>query len=208
MLHRKEPSCCGLALVALAGCLLAAPASPAAAEDAEASDEIPYRSPNAALLLSLGSSAVTAGMNVYMLFLSNGSLSALGARGYYALLFGLNLSPSAGHLYTGDTWHVVGTGLARAFALGLIVAGLAQGGGTGESLAELGPGDALMWLGSLSWIGLTCYDIIDAPFSAHRFNERAAGDAFELNLSPFALAAPAGRPEAGPALGLSLSGRF
>lgn len=196
----------GLLVAALAG-LLAATQAPAAEPLAsEAAAETPRRSPWLALGLSLGSTAVLTGVGIGLVASHQQHDTGLAELGGATAVVGLSLGPAVGHLYTGDYWHALGTSLGRGVAGTMAVAGFVGQLCIFEPCQPPDWAKPVMWIGALGWAGLTVYDLIDAPLSALRFNERAR--TAELGLAPVVLAPPAGHPEAGPALGMGLSGRF
>ncbi len=97
--------------------------------------------------------------------------------GVLALLIG----PSAGHIYSGETGHAVGMSLVRggaaiAFLAGVLKQTMVYGAQADcfEQCTGLKSDDdngaTLMWVGGLTFVAATVYDIIDAPRSARRRN--------------------------------------
>ncbi len=194
-------------LAAALALLLIARAIPAAAERTpDPPTEKPRRSPAVAMGFTLGTLGVATAIGLGLTCGIENERYGLINVDFLIPFLVLGTGPSAGHLYAGEYWHAVVTSLGRTTAGTMVIVG--YGHYLNPFVRTPDWAKVMFWTGALSWLGLAFYDIIDAPFAARRFNERAAGDAFELNLSPLGLAAPAGRPEAGPALGLSLSGRF
>lgn len=208
--------CRSTAAVALAAMLLTAgaraagpatagaPAEPAGEARSQPAAEPPQRSWGLALGLSMGSTVLLSGIGFGL------SMGGYEDAGLAFSLLGSIVGPSVGHIYTGQYWHALGTSLGRGAASGIMVAGLMHSdllapmfGQEPERPAWAVP---LMLLGAAGLVGLTIYDYVDAPLSAVRFNERARGA--QLSLAPLVLQPPAGRPEAGPAVGMGLAGRF
>ncbi len=181
-----------------------APADPDAEPAPELAAELPQRCWGLALGLSMGSTALLSGVGFGL------SMGGYEDAGLALSLLGNIVGPSVGHIYTGQYWHALGTSLGRGAATGIMLAGLMHTDFLASVFGREPDAPAWAWpvtlLGAAGVLGLTIYDYVDAPLSAVRFNERARGA--QLSLAPLVLQPPAGRPEAGPALGMGLSGRF
>ncbi len=194
-------------LAATLALLLLAQATPAATEQApDPPQEPPRRSPWVALGLSLGSTLVTSGLGVGLLLSARSADSDLAEPVVALSLLCLSIGPAVGRFYTDQPWLGIGTTVGRGLAGAAAVFGHTARFCIDDDCHQPNGAKALAWLGLLSWAGLTLYDIIDAPYAAWRFNERAEREQFTLGA--LLLPPPAERPGAGPAVALGLSGRF
>ncbi len=185
-------------------CFLAAPLSAAPAETVEPylsqTMEIPYRSPSFALTLSLAGSIGLIGAGMAM----DNSSSLESSGGMALIALGAIVGPSAGHLYTGQTSRALWFSLGRAAALsGGFLGAMVVGGGHGDETGETGA-IVLAIAGGVTWLGLSLWDIVDAPRSAQRFNEKAHAFA----LAPMVLPPAAADDSDTPAYGLALAWRY
>ncbi len=133
------------------------------------------KSEGTATMLSLGTTAA----GFALLAAAGGQRDGgaeMGTLGVVALLVG----PSAGHLYAGETGHAVGMSLVRggaaiAFIAGVIKATTVYGADCidwCEPSRDSDNGATLMWVGGISFVAATVYDIIDAPRAARRRNTK------------------------------------
>lgn len=132
------------------------------------------KSEGTATLLSLG--ATTGG---FLLLASAGKQQDGGGEMATLGVLALMIGPSAGHIYAGETGHAVGMSLVRggaaiAFVAGIVKATTAYSGSDCidwcEGSRDSDNGATLMWVGGLTFVAATVYDIIDAPRAAHRRN--------------------------------------
>ncbi len=91
----------------------------------------------------------------------------MGTLGVLALMIG----PSAGHIYAGETGHAVGMTLVRGGAALAFIVGVVKAT-TVYASRDSDNGATLMWVGGISFVAATVYDIIDAPRAAHRRNNK------------------------------------
>ena len=142
----------------------------------------PYYSPGAAA----GFSALGIGAAAYLLYRSADDNEE--GMAFFAITVSL-FSPSAGHWYTGDTGRAwTGVGLRSASALLFFVA--------------IGAENEILGIGSIAaYLGVTAYNLVDAPFSAVRMTRRARR---QWRLAPTVIRDVHRRR----ATGLSLIGRF
>ncbi len=139
------------------------------------------KSEGTATMLSLGTTA-----GGFLLLAAAGKQQdgggEMGTLGVLALLIG----PSAGHIYAGESGHAVGMTLVRGGAALAFIAGVVKAttsyGSDCIDWCESSGGDrdngaTLMWVGGLSFVAATVYDIMDAPRAARRRNakERSYG---------------------------------
>ncbi len=105
----------------------------------------------------------------------------------FAGLVGMLVSPSLGHVYTGDyRGALIGAGL-RVAGTGLVVVGAATAlAGAFNAEGQDSDGDALILGGALTIVGGTIYSIVDAPYSAKRANKKRRN----LSLSPAPIQGP------------------
>tara|TARA_R110002073_G_scaffold245044_5_gene407560 strand:- start:105166 stop:105777 length:612 start_codon:yes stop_codon:yes gene_type:complete len=110
----------------------------------------------------------------------------------YAGVIGLLVSPSLGHVYTGDWRGVLIGGGLRLAGTGLVVVGVASA--VGNSFGAVDDNDeddstnlaGLAILGSLAITAGTLYSIVDAPYSAKRANKQHSA----ISLSPAPIQGP------------------
>jgi hypothetical protein len=161
------------------------------------------KSEGTATMLSLGTTAAGLALLAAAGKQENGG-GGTATLGLLALLIG----PSAGHIYAGETGHAVGMSLLRGAALVAFVAGvLKQTMVYGADCIDCSDyhgsdsdnGATLMWVGGLSFIAATVYDIIDSPRAARRRNAKERS----YMVQPMFVQSPAG---AVPALGFG--GKF
>ncbi|MBA2538873.1 MAG: hypothetical protein H0V17_04495 [Deltaproteobacteria bacterium] len=161
----------------------------------------PVKSEGTATMLALGTTAAG-----FVLMAAGGQSGGDGAitMGLLTLLVG----PSAGHIYAGESGHAVGMTLVRGAALVAFVAGVIKStmvyGIDCVDCESSNSGDrdnagTLMWVGGLSFIAASVYDIIDAPRAARRRNAKERS----YMVQPMFVQAPGG---AVPAVGLG--GKF
>ena len=160
---------------------------------ASADDTTP-RSPEVAGLLSVGGTALSAGLFAAGLHFNNNTLAGAG------LLSSL-VTPSAGQIYAGTpfTW---GMGI-RLVSAGLVFAGTS---GIDECLADRGnhchsnplSGLALVGVGALGYAGGIIYDVATASTAAKNYNKR-----HHLQVTP--IVAPT---TASAVVGVGISGSF
>lgn len=134
------------------------------------------KSEGTATMLSLGTTA--AGFALLASAANQDNGGGMGTLGVLALLIG----PSAGHIYAGETGHAVGMSLVRggaaiAFLAGVIKATTVYATDSGDCIDWCNSGDSdngatLMWVGGLTFVAATVYDIIDAPRAARRRNAK------------------------------------
>ena len=111
----------------------------------------------------------------------------------------LTAAPSFGHLYAGERRRaLVGMGL-RVAALGVAVVGAELDRRCDAGARPCDDDHTLQILGATGFLGLTVWQLIDAPFAARRANRRAR--ARELTVAP--LTSVRGAP-----VGLSIIGAF
>jgi hypothetical protein len=138
----------------------------------------PVKSEGTATMLSLGTTAAGFALLAAAGKQDNGG-GGTATIGLLALLIG----PSAGHIYSGETGHAVGMTLVRGAALVAFVAGVIKQtmvyGASADCIdvceyhdSDSDNGATLMWVGGLSFIAATVYDIIDAPRAARRRNAK------------------------------------
>jgi hypothetical protein len=164
------------------------------------------KSEGTATMLSLGTTAL--GLALIAGAANDNHGDGMATLGLITLMVG----PSAGHFYAGETGHAVGTSLLRggaflAFVVGVIKATSVAAVGadcfdcsSGSSYErDRRDGERLMWIGGLSFVALSIYDIIDGPRAVRRRNERGRG----FMMAPAMVAAPSG-----PVPAVGLSGRF
>ncbi len=103
--------------------------------------------------------------------------AGMGTLGVLALMIG----PSAGHIYAGETGHAVGMSLLRGGAAVAFIAGVVQATTVAYAdcidqctgyAGDRDNGATLMWVGGISFVAATVYDIIDAPRAARRRNTK------------------------------------
>jgi len=135
----------------------------------------PVKSEGTATMLSLGTTAAG-----FALLAAGGKSGGDGTMtlGLLTLLIG----PSAGHIYAGETGHAVGMSLVRgagliAFVAGVVKATMVYGASDCFDCDHYDSGNrdnaaTLMWVGGLSFVAATLYDIIDAPRAARRRNAK------------------------------------
>ena len=155
----------------------------------------PVKDGATATLLAIGA---TAG-SVLVLATSKGDLA--GGIGLGGLLVG----PALGHIYAGESSHMVASSLVRAIALGTFIYGIVlidNSAGDCEFVdGPCGPTDdhqrgvTRMWIGGTVFVGATLYDWYDAHRAAQRANDR-----HRLRVMPAVI------PGGGP--GFVLGGRF
>lgn len=131
-------------------------AAPARA-DAEEKD------PGIALFSALGGTALGVGLYIGWLRTDEDLLLA------GAAVAGV-VGPAGGHLYLGEYKHPILTSLARAAAIASTVAGASLIFAEHEDYQDLA--SFLFWGGGIAYVGVTGYDIIDAPLAARRHNDR------------------------------------
>jgi hypothetical protein len=129
---------------------------------------------------------------------------AMGTVGVLALLIG----PSAGHIYAGETGHAVGMTLVRggaaiAFLAGVLKATMVYSTSDcfdcGHASGDRDDGVTLMWVGGLSFVAATVYDIIDAPRAAKRRNAKDR----QFSMQPMMVGTANG-----PSPGIGFAGKF
>lgn len=135
------------------------------------------KSEGTATMLSIGTTAAGFALLAASGKQQNGG-EGMGMLGAIALLVG----PSAGHIYAGETGHAVGMTLVRVGALTAFIAGVFQATTvyaadcldpcTGYTGDDRDNGATLMWVGGISFVAATVYDIIDAPRAARRRNAK------------------------------------
>lgn len=138
------------------------------------------KSESTATMLSLGTTAAGFALVAAAGKGDEGS-GGLATLGVLAILIG----PSAGHIYSGETGHAVGMSLLRggsaiAFLVGVIKATMTYSPAESSSdcidwcggSSDHDDGKTLMWVGGLTWVAATVYDIIDAPRAARRRNTK------------------------------------
>ena len=165
-----------------------------------ASDEMAFRAPNTAALLSLG--ATLAPVLIGFPVSSYGPTSY----GLFMIGAGLALGPSVGHVYAGEYVHAAGMAVLRTIAatLGpylLLTSTIRSSDCQGSQCDTSKPGIVLA-VGLLVALPiLVIYDLADAPRAAARANARNGFT--ELGLVP---TVAVGGPS--PNRGLALAGRF
>lgn len=121
------------------------------------------KSPDTALALSLGTTAVGLGLMIEGSKIDNGVLGGLGAVMFF-------VGPTTGHMYAGDTFNG-GLGIRSAgllsTVLGLAMAFCFDGCNQGTQQSV---GGAMFYGGALLYIGGSLYEIGTAPSAAHRYN--------------------------------------
>lgn len=163
----------------------------------------PYKSPTTALGLSLG---FTMGMTILGCVMRVSDDLAESGASTIIMGLGLTFGPSIGHFYTGDIGRATLTFLGRGVALVSVVHGITMRSSHDKSY-DPGIGKALIIGGGLALLGLTVWDIIDAPFSAKRFNEKAAQQR-SLAVTPLIIPPQDLSKSSANFYGLSLSGTF
>jgi hypothetical protein len=167
-----------------------------------APEATPVKSEGVATMLSIGATAagfalISAGANN-----ENGGAMALGVG---ALMIG----PSAGHIYAGENSHAVKMSLLRGGSFVVFMAGVLQlttASVDSECIDWCGPsndertkGERMMWVGGLTFVAATVYDILDASRAARRRNNKNRG----YVMMPMMV-----QSSAGPAPAVGMSGRF
>ena len=136
------------------------------------------KSEGTATMLSLGTPA--AGFALIAASGSEDDSAGMATLGVIALLVG----PSAGHIYAGETGHAVGMTLVRGAAALALLAGVIKATTvyavdcvdcSGSHYDDGDDGSTLMWVGGISLVAATVYDIIDAPRAARRRNAKERG---------------------------------
>jgi hypothetical protein len=122
-------------------------------------------------------------------------------------LASLIIGPSAGHIYAGETGRAVGMSLLRGTGFLVFLAGVIKATTVYASdcidycnYNEHDDGEAMMWVGGLTFVAATVYDIIDAPRAARRRN---AKDRASYQVQPMYVPSVSGA-----APGVGLTGRF
>jgi hypothetical protein len=133
------------------------------------------KSEGTATMLSLGTTA--AGFALLAAAGKQDDGGGMGTLGVLALMIG----PSAGHIYAGETGHAVGMSLVRGGAAVVFIAGVLKAtmvyGASDcidwcDSTNNRDDGATMMWVGGLSFVAATVYDIVDAPRAARRRNNK------------------------------------
>lgn len=157
------------------------------------------KSEGTATLLSLATTAGGFALLATAVNQSEGG-GGMGMVGFLALLIG----PSAGHIYAGEAGHAVGMSLLRGGATIAFIAGALKMTMASDCIDWCGSnerdsGATLMWVGGLTFIAATVYDIIDAPRAARRHNTKER----QYAVQPMFVGAANG-----PAPGLGFAGKF
>ena len=173
-----------------------------------AGSEFKYRSPGAALSLSLLSTLVPMVVGTIMVSQAQNRTSLYA--GVAGLSFGLSFGPSIGYAYSGEHFRGWGMGLLRLVGVGVgsvaIFFGAISGSGAfcSDYCNRSGDGGGLIVLGAVSLTAVVVsavYDIATAPRAARRANEQHG----LTNVSLVPMAIP-GRSSTSP--GLALVGQF
>ena len=130
--------------------------------------------------------------------------------GFWIFSTGILFGPAGGHFYTGEIGRGLLTSLGRGVSLLVFLAGKMEllstdcGGDESCYSANDRRNFALKLTGILGAVGFAAWDLVDAPFSAKRFNKRHRS----LSLTPVLL--PSSSRARGYYLlpGLALTGRF
>lgn len=161
------------------------------------------KSEGTATMLSLGTTAAGFALLAAAGKQENGG-GGTGTLGVLALMIG----PSAGHIYAGETGHAVGMSLVRGGAALAFIAGVIQAT-TVYAVDCVNPctgytdnhdnGATLMWVGGISFVAATVYDLIDAPRAARRRNTKTQ----QWQMSPMIVGTANAKTP-----GMGFSGRF
>jgi len=163
----------------------------------------PVKSEGTATMLSLGTTAAG-----FALIAAAGNQGERGGGEMATIgLLSLIIGPSAGHIYAGETSHAVGMSLLRggafvAFVVGVIKATTVTSADCVEVCSSRDSGDngaTLMWVGGLTFVAATVYDIIDAPRAARRRNAKER----QFMMQPIYVGTATG-----PAPGIGFAGKF
>jgi hypothetical protein len=167
-----------------------------------------YRFPNTALQLSVFSTLGLSALGTGFLILNEKDGHHgdwMQVTGIAALVLGLAVGPSVGHIYAGEDGHAAGMALGRVSAAGvglvLLVSALANMGDCESCSNSLGPGMVPALLLGLAIPISIIYDLVDAPRAARRSNTRHG--LTNLSLAPVVIP---GRTL--PGHGLALTGQF
>jgi hypothetical protein len=124
-------------------------------------------------------------------------------------LLTLIVGPSFGHIYAGETSHAVGMSLLRGGAFIAFVAGFAKTLSADEGAPcfdcttsyhdDKRDGERLMWIGGVTFVAATVYDIMDASRAARRTNEKSR----RVMMMPTVVNMPSG-----PVPAVGFSGKF
>ncbi len=164
----------------------------------------PVKSEGVATMLSIGATA--AGFALI-------SAGANGDNGGGAMAVGvgaLMIGPSAGHIYAGESGHAVKMTLLRGGSFVVFMAGVLElttaSVDSGDCIDWCGPssddrtkGERMMWIGGLTFVGATVYDILDASRAARRRNAKNRG----YMMMPVMV-----QSSTGPVPAVGMSGRF
>jgi hypothetical protein len=187
------------AVVTLSGTAVAQPALTPPVAPAPPPAELPHKDEATATMLAIGGTAV----GVLALY-AGGHNESEGL--LWLGIAGLTVGPSAGHIYAGENGHALGASLLRAGGMLMFGLGVIALVSSGDCIDDApcdggnGGGEALLWVGGLTFAVTTLYDIIDASSAARRVNAKHAR---AWNVAPTVV--PAAN---GPAPAVSLIGRF
>jgi hypothetical protein len=154
--------------------------------DAEPAVAVKQRSEGKALRLSLFSTVAPIATGVILIAAGSSSSSALQATGGIMMLAGGLLGPSVGHFYAANAGQaMLGIGMrSLAFGVGTVAA-------YAIILSDDGTGFILAYVAFIGGAAVTVawaiYDIVDAPKSAERYNEKSRSA--RIRLTPIYFAA-------------------
>ena len=164
--------------------------------------EVPYKSPVAAVMISVGGTLGLCGLGGGIIEAGGGPIGGL------LSLVGLLWGPSLGHVYTGHINRMWTFTLLRTGSLGLTVAGMIWM--LSPSSSAYGPSSAsdgavvMTVAGLYGLIGLTLVEFVWVGFSANDFNEEARQR--KVSLAPMVFPNPTG--DNTPNWGLSFAWSF